>query len=324
LSRNAKIVIGIALVAGLLTFVSFQRDIGAARARAAFGSELVETPCGVIEFAVEGDGPPLLMIHGAGGGFDQSLEVGRLLIDSGFRLIAMSRFGYLRTPLPADASPPAQADAHACLLDALDLDTVHVVGASLGAPSAIQFCLRHAERCTALALVVPVVYSPHEQTDALRRSTAMVRDLPESVLDSDFPFWLATKVGGRTITETLIGTPFEEIQAASVAEQDRISGLLQLALPMSARAAGLRNDVSTELPRYDLERVAVPTLVISTATDMYGTFDIARYTAGEIPGARFLGYPSGGHLWVGHHEEMLTAIADFFRSVPETRRDGGV
>ena len=53
------------------------------------------------------------------GGFDQGLELGDGLVRAGFRLIAPSRFGYLRTPLPADASAEAQADAHASLLDAL-------------------------------------------------------------------------------------------------------------------------------------------------------------------------------------------------------------
>jgi hypothetical protein len=33
----------------------------------------------------------------------------------------MSRFGYLRTPLPSDPSAAAQADAHACPLDALGI-----------------------------------------------------------------------------------------------------------------------------------------------------------------------------------------------------------
>jgi pimeloyl-ACP methyl ester carboxylesterase len=51
----------------------------------------------------------------------------------------MSRFGYLRTPLPADASAAAQADAHACLLDALGIRRAAIVGASAGAPSAMQF-----------------------------------------------------------------------------------------------------------------------------------------------------------------------------------------
>ena len=36
-----------------------------------------------------------------GGGFDQGLEIMAPLAASGFRLIAVSRFGYLGTPLPA-------------------------------------------------------------------------------------------------------------------------------------------------------------------------------------------------------------------------------
>ena len=72
--------------------------------------------------------PLILVIHGAGGGFDQGLEFARPLVDAGFQVIAPSRFGYLRTPLPQDASPMAQADAHASLLDALQLEKVAVVG----------------------------------------------------------------------------------------------------------------------------------------------------------------------------------------------------
>jgi 2-hydroxy-6-oxonona-2,4-dienedioate hydrolase len=61
------------------------------------------------------------MIHGSGGGHDQGMAWARPLVQQGVRVIAMSRFGYLRTPRPADASPEAQADAHACLLDALGI-----------------------------------------------------------------------------------------------------------------------------------------------------------------------------------------------------------
>src|SRR5207253_7756130 len=71
-------------------------------------------------------------------------------------LIAMSRFGYLRTPLPKDASPEAQADGHACLRNALNLDRVAVVGGSAGAPSAMQLCLRYPEHCLALGLLFPI------------------------------------------------------------------------------------------------------------------------------------------------------------------------
>ncbi|HWR87420.1 MAG TPA: hypothetical protein VN277_03260, partial [Acidiferrobacterales bacterium] len=108
------LVVGV-LAAGLGGFLysSYQHDIERARERIATGSRIAETPCGPIEYAVAGDGPPLLIVHGAGGGFDQGLDFGKSLVASGFRVVAMSRFGYLRTPLPNDASAAAQADAHA-------------------------------------------------------------------------------------------------------------------------------------------------------------------------------------------------------------------
>jgi hypothetical protein len=34
-------------------------------------------------------------------------------------------------------------------------------------------------------------------------------------------------------------------------------------------------------------------------------------SAEHIPGARFIGYPQGGHLWVGHHGELMAEIAGF-------------
>ena len=68
---------------------------------------------------------------GSGGGHDQGMAFAAKLANNGIRVIAMSRFGYLRTPMPADASATAQADAHVCLLDSPRTAT-----ASLWAPMA--------------------------------------------------------------------------------------------------------------------------------------------------------------------------------------------
>lgn len=58
--------------------------------------------------------------------------------------------------MPPDASPAAQADAHACLLDALGIRQAAVLGASAGAPSAMQMAISHPERVSALILMVPL------------------------------------------------------------------------------------------------------------------------------------------------------------------------
>jgi pimeloyl-ACP methyl ester carboxylesterase len=97
--------------------------------------------------------------------------------------------------------------------------------------------------------------------------------------------------------------------------------MLQHILPVTARRLGLINDASVtmHLEPYPLESVETPALLIGTADDLYGTFDAARLASERIPNARFLSYPTGGHLWVGHHEEVTSAIAAFLTET--LRRD---
>ena len=180
-----------------LTTLRYQRDIRQARERVAAGSRIAQTPCGPIEYAVTGDGPPVLVVHGSGGGYDQGLDFGEPLTTHGLRVIAVSRFGYLRTPLPADASAAAQADAHACLLDALKVRGAAVIGASAGAPSAMQFAPRHPDRCSALVLVVPAAFVPRADGAPSMKTPAWTAFLFDTALRSDFLFWAAPRIRDR-------------------------------------------------------------------------------------------------------------------------------
>jgi pimeloyl-ACP methyl ester carboxylesterase len=217
--------------------------------------------------------------------------------------------------LPADASAAAQADAHACLLDALGIRRAAIVGASAGAPSAIQFVLRHPDRSGALVLLVPAIYAPRAGGAPPLKTPAGTQFLFETALKSDFLFWAAIRLARPVVTRAILATPPEVVKKADAAEQARVDELLRQILPVSTRRAGLLNDaaVTSALPRYELERIAVPTLVISMADDLFGTFDGARYTAEHVPGARFKGYPSGGHVCVGHHKEIVAEIAAFLK-----------
>jgi pimeloyl-ACP methyl ester carboxylesterase len=75
----------------------------------------------------------------------------------------------------------------------------------------------------------------------------------------------------------------------------------------------LLNDaaVMSSLTRYELEKITAPTLAISAADDLYGTFPGARYTAEHVPRARFIGYPSGGHMLVDRGAETTAAVSAF-------------
>src|SRR5574341_959670 len=73
-------------------------------------SRIADTSNGPIEYAMQGEGPAVLVIHGCPGGYDQGLVAARLTRDPSFKFIAPSRPGYLRTPLKVGRTPEAQAD----------------------------------------------------------------------------------------------------------------------------------------------------------------------------------------------------------------------
>ena len=288
----------------------FDGDIKAASAKAALGSILINTRCGQIEYQEAGTGTPLLMVHGSGGGHDQGMAFAGTLAQSGIRVIAMSRFGYLRTPMPADASPAAQADAHVCLLDALGIAKAAVAGGSAGAPSALQMAIRHPDRVSALVLLVPLAYKP----DALPNSAKPLAPWAEATLmqliGSDFLFWVGLHVARDQVIQYVLATPPRQVSSASLEERARINAMMERILPVSARAAGLRSDsvMAKHLGPSNLALVRAPTLVVSVRDDGFGTYAGAEYTASQIKGAKFIGYEQGGHIWVGHQVEVMAEI----------------
>ncbi|HUL94549.1 MAG TPA: alpha/beta fold hydrolase [Usitatibacter sp.] len=296
----------------------YQRALQQARERISNG-RTIRTAHGPIEYAEAGHGSPLLLIHGAGGGFDQGLEFAASLVARGFRVIAMSRFGYLGTPLPVNASAEAQADAHDALLEALHIERATVIGASAGAPSAMQLAIRHPKRVAALVLLVPAAYAPHELGRGSLETPGGTGFLFSTALQSDFLYWLASHVAKGFVNRAILATPSRVVAAASPAEQARVARVRDHILPVSARREGLLNDarITSSLPRYDLDRITAPTLTVSAEDDLYGTFAPAKYTAQSVPHGKFLGLKRGGHIWAGHDAEVAGVITEFVRGAAQ-------
>lgn len=295
------------------TGVEFRRDLRAHAQRIASGSRLLPTACGPIEVAEAGPagGPALLVIHGSGGGFDQGLGLGRDYAARGFRVIAPSRFGYLRTPFPADASGERQADHLACVLDALGVADAAVMGVSAGAISALHFAVRHPARTWALVLMVPAVHRP----DPAVPTPAWALKVLDAAISADLPFWLLVRLAPGTARRLVLATPNAVYAAAGADAQRQADTVLEQIMPVSARRLGLLNDsrLTTGAARVALETIRAPTLCISARDDGFGTYESARYSAAHIPGARFLGFDSGGHLLMGHQAEVTRAVEALLR-----------
>ncbi|ASY60772.1 alpha/beta hydrolase fold (plasmid) [Sinorhizobium sp. CCBAU 05631] len=292
---------------------SYSEEISSARSAVETGSQIADTAVGPIEYAERGDGIPLLSIHGAGGGWDQGLTNIADLVGKGFRVIAPSRFGYLETPIPSDASPAAQADAHMALLSALNVDKAVVVGVSAGARSAIEMALRHPDKVSALILIVPGTYAPESPvTVEDSRGSAFAFWLVNS--GADFTWWAMEKIAPSVLIRFL-GVPPAVVDAASEQERGRVTAIIRGVEPLSRRFPGINIDSAPNLHRLPLDNISTPTLIVSARDDLFNTLPAAKFAANGIPNAKLVVYDSGGHLLVGHQEEVRELVGAFLAGI---------
>ena len=306
----------IALLGGGYVWSRFRQAVETAEQRVSGRSSIIKTPFGALEYAVAGSGPPVLMIHGTGGGFDQGLRFATALKQRGHRIVSPSRFGYLRSDFPVDPSLANQADAFVTLLDHLGIDRLPVIGGSAGALSATAFALRHPDRCTALILLVPAANV--SGSDPVEMSSLQQRAV-RALLNSDFIYWSALEAAPEKLIGTLLATDPGLLSTVSPSERNRAFAILSDMMPIRARAKGMLNDAwqAGHPAKMDFSRLKMPTLVISAEDDRFGTAATARKIAEIVPNAELTILPDGGHIWLGHDEAVTDRIQAFVRASRE-------
>lgn len=311
---------------GALTCLSFWRSgkLAALEAR----SSVAPTSAGPVEYQARGEGPAVLVLHGGFGGFDQGMMFIPGLTDAGFRVIAPSRPGYLRTPLSAGATDEAQADAMAALLDTLGVRRAAVAGISAGGPVALQFALRHPDRTAALVLACAITRKTEPTLPG--RSSLAYWGLHSGAL-ADLGSWRCDR-SVRESTRQAVGFAFRACSLATreqrarlvdrvLAAPEQLASFQQLAdslTPLSARLPGLRNDYRriTELADLPFERVCAPTLIVHGTLDKAVTIDHARLAAARIPNATLRALEGADHLLMlgPHRDDVTEAVTGFLRA----------
>lgn len=273
---------------------------------------VVDTRRGPVECAVTGDGPAVLALHGAMGGYDQGLILARSVGAPGFRYVAISRPGYLGTRLALGKTPAEQAELFRDVLDALGLGQAAVLAVSGGGPSALEFARSHPDRCWG-AVIVSSVCSRNEVRLPLAwyamQLTARVGPLVAA---------MQRRVARDPERAARRSIPDPVLRARTVAHPEVGPLLLALQLStldrMSRRLPGTRNDIETtrgEL-RLGLEEIAVPVLVVHGDHDRVAPFAQAREMAARIPGAELLAIAGGDHVAIfTHRDEAQAAVTRF-------------
>jgi pimeloyl-ACP methyl ester carboxylesterase len=126
----------------------------------------------------EGDGQPVVGLHGLTATHRYVLMGSRALERSGHRVVLYDARGHGRSTPPEDGecSYVALAEDLADVLDSFGFERAVLVGASMGAHTAVRFALTHPGRVAALVLATPA-YDPAEGDARLRRWDALSEGL---------------------------------------------------------------------------------------------------------------------------------------------------
>jgi 2-hydroxy-6-oxonona-2,4-dienedioate hydrolase len=309
------VIVGLLVAAGVIAAgwlgIEYRHDEREARARID-GGRVIETAAGPVEYAEAGDGPAVLVIHGAAGGCDQGLLIGEMLLPDGYRMIAPSRFGYLNAGIPQDASLEAQADAFAALLDELGVDEpIPVIGFSAGGPSALTFAMRHPERTSALLMMSAISYTEPPSDEGRAGLESAINRL----VASDFGFWLAVRFAEPQVA-ALLGVPKPAQERLSETGWAQVDAVLDAILPLQERLPGIALDQSRHLPlETPLGTITAPTLVVHAQDDVLVPYANAEHTAQEIAGAQLVPVEYGGHFLADHGAEVQESVAAFLSAL---------
>lgn len=273
-------------------------------------AKIITTPLGPVQVEVHGSGIPVIVVHGSPGGVDAAQMMSRFLPTDRFQAIAISRPGYLGTPLNStDSSIDHEADLLAAVLDAVGVARAGVFAWSGGGPSAYRLAVRHPDRVSSLVQVAAVssrwVAPKPPQSDAFlfgtRPGNAVVRLLarfaPEQLVD-----------GALAGEGSLRGEELKALTASVIASADQREAVLEVARTMSwsgARRPGWDNDVANygAIDTLELDRIRCPVLLIhgDADTDAVPEFSYSAHRA--LPDSTLVMMKRGTHLAFYAHPE---------------------
>lgn len=276
-----------------------------------------------IEYDVRGDGEPLLMVMGLAGQLsDWPDEFVDLFVDAGYQVIRfdnrdiglstqtdwtpptqakMMRSFITRRPLKGTGyTVPDMADDAAGLLDALSIESAHVVGVSMGGMISQELAIRHPGKVRSLCSIMSNTGDRKNGGIAGSLVAKMARQKPPT---------RATAVEQTVETFRLISGPhFDPDEYRHVAEASFARSFAPDGVARQTAAIAASRD-RTAL----LASVKAPTLVIHGLIDPLVKFSGGQATAQAIPSARLLAFGDMGHdlprpRWHEMRDEIITNI----------------
>jgi 3-oxoadipate enol-lactonase len=252
---------------------------------------------------IEGQGEPVLLIAGYSCDLSVWNTASPLIAKHGFRVIRFNNLGVGRGVRfsPHDITIPAMAQHAARLLTALDLQSVHVVGHSMGGQIAQELALTMPQRVRSLTLLSTWAEPSGKLSAFTAQLSKLAAVMPPDDWERTFLPWV--------LTDAAYDVPglVDQIVQANVQNPDRLSPAL-----LQAQAAAIAgSDTASRLPG-----LKVPTLVAVGEQDILTPPAYSRDVNRSIAGSTFELLPGGHGLIAEAAPQLAERLAAFLREYP--------
>ena len=267
-------------------------------------SEIINTLLGPVELSIsKGTGPVILHIHGSPGGYDQVFG-----LDKKYKVLSLSRPGYLRTPITSGKTPEEQADLYKALLEELEIDSVIVWGTSGGGPSAIEFAIKSPESTRGL-----IAY------EALTGPWLAAKEIDQYFLTtSDFSLWFSLKLSEVFGKKNLVSFVVPDDSNQNLILGDEVSfkefkKLIWTIWPISMRQEGFSNDAEMFFDlSLDLEKISSPTIAIHGTKDINVDISHSIKLTEAVKNSKLHRIIGADHYMSFSHREEINKIVSKF------------
>jgi 3-oxoadipate enol-lactonase len=245
----------------------------------------------------EGEGPPIMMLHGLGGTSNSFQAMVPAL--TGFRLVRPDLPGAGRSPTPAQKiSVGSLVEALADAADHLGVGRAHVVGHSFGTLIAQHIAARHPDRVASLTLFVPILEPQDAARERLRARAAAAR-----------------QQGMAAVADQLIGSAL----ATATAGENPVVVAFVRESHMRQDAEGFARSCEAlgQAEKADHRLIDCPALIVTGDEDAVGPPSVAQELADKIGGAKTVILNRCGH-WtpVEKSKECGRLLSEFVRGIP--------
>jgi 3-oxoadipate enol-lactonase len=255
----------------------------------------VSTPTAELHYERRGAGEPLLLIQGMSGTHVSWGEPFRAPLEEAFDVVAFDNRGIgLSAPIDGPFTIAEMAADTVGLLDALDIDSAHVVGISMGGMIAQELVLAHPGRLRSLTLGCTYCGGPGSQL--------MPRENVEK---------LAAGLNSGSREQAIRAAWEVNLSPAFRAEESRFAAFHEMATRVPAAKQTIELQVQAIFGHDThgrLGEIAVPTLIVHGDDDGVLPFANGELIASLMPSARFEPLTGVGHMFWWEQPETSAGL----------------